>query len=119
VRWVNAKMVAHPFRTLLQPLERSNPSAAALSRTYIYCPSTTTGRSLLNDSPSAHRASRGGGTGSWQQDRMRWSHSRDSSPTCCLRSWKASHRHHNRSLGHVLPLARSNRVSLFKDRACL
>jgi pimeloyl-ACP methyl ester carboxylesterase len=45
--WVNSKMVADPLRTLLQPLELSNPVAAALPRTYIYCPATTTGRSFF------------------------------------------------------------------------
>jgi hypothetical protein len=46
-QWVNAKMIAHPLATLLQPLELSNPVAAALPRTYIHCKATATGRSLF------------------------------------------------------------------------
>jgi hypothetical protein len=46
-RWVNAKMVAQPLRTLTQPIQLSNPVAAALPRTYIYCKATATGRSLF------------------------------------------------------------------------
>jgi hypothetical protein len=46
-RWVNAKMVAHPLKTLLQATQLSNPEAAALPHTYIYCKATATGRSLF------------------------------------------------------------------------
>jgi pimeloyl-ACP methyl ester carboxylesterase len=37
VRWVGAKLVPHPFKTLTTAVRLTNPVAAALPRTYIYC----------------------------------------------------------------------------------
>jgi pimeloyl-ACP methyl ester carboxylesterase len=37
VRWVGAKLVPHPFKTLTTAVRLTTPAAAALPRTYIYC----------------------------------------------------------------------------------
>ncbi len=37
VRWVRAKLVPHPFKTLTTAVRLTNPAAAVLPRTYIYC----------------------------------------------------------------------------------
>lgn len=36
-RWVGPKLVFHPFKTILQPVQRSSAAVGALPRTYIYC----------------------------------------------------------------------------------
>ena len=37
IQWVKPNLVPHPFKTLLTPVELTNPAALAPPRTYIYC----------------------------------------------------------------------------------
>ena len=37
VEWMRRRMRFHPLKTMLQSLSLSNPAAAALPRTFIYC----------------------------------------------------------------------------------
>ena len=36
-RWVEPKLVPHPFKTLTTPVRLTNPTALALPRSYVYC----------------------------------------------------------------------------------
>src|SRR6185369_3372603 len=37
VRWVGPKLVPHPFKAMITPVQLTSAAAAALPRTYIYC----------------------------------------------------------------------------------
>jgi pimeloyl-ACP methyl ester carboxylesterase len=37
VRWVEARLVPHPFKTMSTPVTLENPAALALPKTYVYC----------------------------------------------------------------------------------
>ena len=49
--WEQARLVAHPFKALQDPVRLSNPAALALPRTFIYCT-----RKKPGDDTTGHRA---------------------------------------------------------------